>query len=81
VKPKPVMPKPVPLQEVQIKLQRALAPTKAYRVRAIGIRGLLGQTGNSERVYTVPAPPPPPAVKPDSTRAPVPAATPTPAKP
>jgi len=75
------MPKPVPLQEVQIKLQRAVAPTKAYRVRAIGIRGLLGQTGNSERVYTVPAPPPPPAVKPDTTRTPVPAATPTPAKP
>ncbi|HEV7387559.1 MAG TPA: Ig-like domain-containing protein [Gemmatimonadaceae bacterium] len=64
VKPKPVMPKPVPLQEVQIKLQRPLVQKTAYRVRAIGIRGLLGQTGNSERVYTVPAPPPPPAAKP-----------------
>jgi hypothetical protein len=66
-KPKPVMPKPIPLQEVQIKLQRPLVQKTAYRVRAIGIRGLLGFSGNSERVYTVPAPAPPPAARPTTT--------------
>ena len=54
--PPPVMPKPSPVSEVEIKLQRPLVAKAAYRVRAIGIRGLLGRTGNSERVYTVPAP-------------------------
>jgi hypothetical protein len=66
-KPKPVMPKPIPLQAVQIKLQRSLLPNSAYRVRAIGIRGLLGFSGNSERVYTVPAPAPPSAARPTTT--------------
>lgn len=60
------MPRPVPISEAVIKLQRPLTPKIAYRVRAIGIRGLLGVTGNSERVFTPPAPPPPapPPVKP-----------------
>ncbi|HET7612825.1 MAG TPA: Ig-like domain-containing protein [Gemmatimonadaceae bacterium] len=57
--PKPVMPKPSPLSEAVIKLQRALTPKAAYRVRAIGIRGLLGKVGDSERTLTVPAPAPP----------------------
>ena len=61
--PPPVMAKPSPISDVELKLQRPLAPKTAYRVRAIGIRGLLGHTGNSERVYTVPAPPPPTPAK------------------
>jgi Big-like domain-containing protein len=64
VVPKPVMPRPVPISEVVIKLQHPLAPKVPYRVRAIGIRGLLGRTGDSERVFTPPAPPPPPAQRP-----------------
>jgi hypothetical protein len=63
VQPKPVMPRPVPLSDVVLKLQSQLAPKVAYRVRAIGIRGLLGKVGDSERVYTPPAPAPPPPVK------------------
>jgi hypothetical protein len=66
-RPKAVMPKPIPLQEAQIKLQRPLVQKTAYRVRATGIRGLLGFSGNSERVYTVPAPAPPPAARPTTT--------------
>ncbi len=64
---KPVMPRPVPISEARIELQHPLTPKLAYRVRAIGIRGLLGRTGDSERGYTPPAPPPPrvaPAAKP-----------------
>jgi hypothetical protein len=57
--PKPVMPKPSPVSEVVIKLQRTLTPKAAYRVRAIGIRGLLGKVGDSERTLTIPAPVPP----------------------
>jgi len=60
--PKPVMARPLPISEVVIKMQRPLTPKTAYRVRAIGIRGLLGRSGNSDRVYTVPAPAPPPKV-------------------
>ena len=73
---KPVMPRPVPISDVVIKMQRPLIPKTAYRVRAIGIRGLLGRAGDSERVYTVPAPAPPP--KPPATPAKPPA---TPATP
>ena len=65
--PKPVMPRPAPISEAVIKLSRPLAPKTTYRVRAIGIRGLLGYTGDSERPYTAPAPPPPPAPKPAVT--------------
>ena len=64
---RPVMPRPVPISEVLIKLQRPLAPKTTYRIRAIGIRGLLGHTGDSERPYTTPAPPPPPTAKPAVT--------------
>jgi hypothetical protein len=60
VAPKPVMPRPSPITEIVIKLQRQLAPKTTYRVRAIGIRGLLGHTGDSERTLTTPAPPPAP---------------------
>ncbi len=69
---KPVMPRRAPITELVIKLQRPLAAKTTYRVRSIGIRGILGHTGDSERPYTTPAPAPPPA--------PVPA-TPPPASP
>jgi hypothetical protein len=65
---RPTMPRPIPITEVVIKLQRPLTPKVAYRVRAIGIRGLLGRSGDSERTYTAPAPPAPPPPKPDSAR-------------
>jgi len=57
--PPPKMPKPSPISEVELKLQRPLIAKTAYRVRAVGIRGLLRRSGDSERTYTVPAPPPP----------------------
>ncbi|MFL5604276.1 MAG: Ig-like domain-containing protein [Gemmatimonadaceae bacterium] len=61
---KPVMSRPVPILDVTIKLRRPLAQKTAYRVRAIGIRGLLGRVGDSEQLFTPPAPPPPtPAAK------------------
>ena len=61
--PRPVMPRPSPVSEFVITLQRPLTPKVTYRVSAIGVRGLLGRTGNSERNFTPPAPPPP-----DTTR-------------
>ena len=74
---RPVMPRPRPITDIVILMQRPLTPKVAYRVRAIGIRGLLGRTGDSERVYTIPAPPPPkPVVTP-----PKPAVTPPPPPP
>jgi hypothetical protein len=59
-KPKPVMSRPTAISTAIVKLQRPLTPKLVYRVRAIGIRGLLGVTGNSERPFTAPAPAPPP---------------------
>lgn len=64
---KPVMPRPTLISEAVIKLQRPLTPKTTYRVRAIGIRGVLGHTGDSERLYTTPAPTPPPVAKPAVT--------------
>ena len=61
---RPIMRRPLPITEVVIKLQRPLAAKLTYRVRAIGIRGLLGYTGDSERAYTAPAPQPIPPAKP-----------------
>jgi hypothetical protein len=63
-KAKPVMSRPTAISSVIVRLQRPLTPKRVYRVRAIGIRGLLGATANSERPFTAPAPPPPPAAKP-----------------
>jgi Big-like domain-containing protein len=61
----PVMPRPLPISEVVIKLQRSLTPKLVYHVRAIGIRGLTGRVGDSEHSYIAPAPAPPlPAAKP-----------------
>lgn len=65
--PPPKMPKPSPISEVELKLQRPLVAKAAYRVRAIGIRGLLGRSADSERTYTVPAPPAPTPLKAPAT--------------
>ena len=56
----PVMPRPVPITEVVIKLQHPLTSKIIYHIRAIGIRGLTGRIGDSEHSYTAPAPAPPP---------------------
>jgi Bacterial Ig-like domain len=77
---KPVMSRPVPINDATIKLQHPLTPKLAYHVRAIGIRGLLGRTGNSERPYTPPAPAPAPKVVPATKPAAVPPLTPPPVK-
>ena len=62
------MPRPAPISTVVIKLQRPLAPKTTYRIRAIGIRGLLGHTGDSDKSYTTPTPAPaPPVPKPATT--------------
>jgi hypothetical protein len=62
----PVMPRPVPISEVVIKLEHPLTTKIIYHIRAIGIRGLTGRIGDSEHSYTAPAPAPPalPAAKP-----------------
>jgi hypothetical protein len=75
--PKRVMSRPSPISSVIIKLQHPLVPKTVYRVRAIGIRGLTGRTGDSERGYTSPAPVSPPVTKPTAT--PMPATPPPPA--
>ena len=69
---KPVMPRPSPITEIVINLRRPLATRTTYRVRAIGIRGLLGHTGDSERPIAIPAPQPQPTVKPAVTPPPSP---------
>ena len=56
---RPVMPRPLPISELSMRLQRPLFPKTNYRVRAIAIRGLLGKSGDSERAFTTPAPVPP----------------------
>jgi hypothetical protein len=56
-----VMPRPLPISEVVIKLQHPLTSKMIYHIRAIGIRGLTGRTGDSEHSYTAPAPAPPPS--------------------
>ena len=62
--PKRVMSRPTAISTAIIKLQRPLTPKLVYRVRAIGVRNLLGRAGNSERPFTAPAPPAPPSAKP-----------------
>ena len=71
--PKPVMSRPSPISAAIIQLQRPLAPKTSYVIRAVGIRGLLGATGNSEHGYTSPAPPPPPVAAPAVKSSPSPA--------
>jgi hypothetical protein len=73
--PKRVMSRASPISSVILKLAHPLVPKTVYLVRAIGIRGLTGRTGDSERAYTSPAPAPP---IPAATK---PVATPTPSTP
>lgn len=54
------MSRPRPITDVVLTLARPLTPGATYRVRSIGLRGLLGHSGDSERSYTVPAAAPPP---------------------
>jgi hypothetical protein len=68
--PKPVMAKPSPVSTVIIRLTRPLIPKTVYRIRSIGVRGLLGYTGNSEHTFTAPAPPAPTPPKPSTTAKP-----------
>ena len=56
----PVMPRPLPISDVVVKLQHPLTTKIIYHIRAIGIRGLTGRIGDSEHSYTAPAPAPPP---------------------
>jgi hypothetical protein len=60
----PVMPRPLPISEVVIKLAHPLTTKIIYHIRAIGIRGLTGRIGDSEHSYTAPAPAPPTVAKP-----------------
>ncbi len=55
--PKPSRPSPVP--DVIIRLGAPLSPGSAYRLRAIAVRGLAGEPRTSDRVFSVPRPPPP----------------------
>jgi hypothetical protein len=66
---RPVMSRPIPISEVIVTLQRPLAAGATYLVRALGLRGLLGITGDSERTYAVPVAPPP--MKADTASRPV----------
>ena len=59
-RPRPTMSRPRPVTEVVLRLARPLTPAASYRIRAIGLRGLLGNVGNSERSYTAPGPTPRP---------------------
>lgn len=73
---RPVMSKPRPIGEVVIRLARQLTPGATYRVRSIGLRGLTGISGDSDRSYT--APPTAPPAQADSAPRP---ASPAPARP
>ena len=55
-RPRPTMSRPRPVNEVVLRFVRQLTPAASYRIRAIGLRGLLGHTGDSERSYTAPGP-------------------------
>ena len=52
---RPVMSRPSPISAVVLRVARPLAPGSTYRVRATGVRGLLGHAADSERTYAVPA--------------------------
>lgn len=54
-RPVPVMSRPRPPTAVVLRFARPLTPGATYRVRAIGLRGLLGHLADSDRSYSVPA--------------------------
>ena len=64
--PKPT--RPSPNVHVNLRLAKPLKPATTYRLRAIDIRGLLGNARTSDKLFTTPKPPPPPAA--DSLRRP-----------
>ena len=71
-RPRPPMSRPRPITDVVLTLARPLTSASTYRVRAIGLRGLLGHTGDSERAYTTPAALPPAQPESVAPRAPSP---------
>lgn len=54
-KPRPVMSRPRPTTAVVLRFAAPLTAGATYRVRAVGVRGLLGHVSDSERSYSVPA--------------------------
>lgn len=77
------MSRPIPETEVTVTLAQPLAPQSSYRLRAIGIRNLMGIPRTSERVFATPRPKAPPAdsaaAARDTTRTPTPPAAQPPA--
>lgn len=61
----PRMARPVPIAEAVLQLGARLTPATAYRLRASGVRNLLGIAGASERAFTTARP----RATTDSTRA------------
>jgi hypothetical protein len=51
---RPKMSRPSPVHEVVLELGAPLQPGAYYRVRAINVRGLLGATRTSDRVFSTP---------------------------
>ena len=76
--PPPTPSRPSPVSEIVIELTRALQPGGAYRLRATSVRGLLLTPRTSERVFSVPEPPPPAAAADSAGRSVRPATPPSP---
>lgn len=57
--PRPVMSRPRPTTAVVLRFATPLSAGATYRVRSVGVRGLLGHVSDSERTYSVPAAPRP----------------------
>lgn len=51
---RPKMSRPSPVHEVVVQLGTPLQPGAYYRIRAIDVRGLLGATRSSDRVFSTP---------------------------
>ena len=81
--PVPTMSRPIPETEVTVTLAQPLAPQSSYRLRALGIRNLMGIPRTSERVFATPRPKAAPADSAaagrDTTRTPAPPAAEPPA--
>ena len=72
--PLPKSSRPSPISRTNLRLAKPLAPSTTYRLRATDLRGLLGNARTSDKLFTTPKPPAPPAadssrrVSPDSSR-------------
>ncbi|HEU4748900.1 MAG TPA: Ig-like domain-containing protein [Gemmatimonadaceae bacterium] len=55
--PRTVMSRPRPATAIVLRFASPLAAGATYRVRASGVRGLLGRVSDSDRAYAAPAPP------------------------